>query len=124
MKNFIKNIILLVVVLVLSYFTSEYFGKLYDYFSPLYDSSFFPIPKEGLITITGVPFAYVFFLILLFKLFAWGNKKKWIGWLLVPPLLFFGSGDIKHIYLPIILGLIAFYLGKLLQRLFIKNYTT
>lgn len=118
MNNIIKNILLLVAVLILSYFTAEYFGSLYDKFSPLYDSSFFPIPKEILVKMAGIPFAYIFFLILTLKLFGVGNRNKWIGWLLVPPFLFFASGDLKHIYLPIILALIAFGLSILLQKIF------
>lgn len=121
MNNFIKNILLLIVVLVLSYFTAQYFGSWYDGFSPLYDSSFFPLPKEVLINTAGFPFAFIFFTVLLFKLFGSGNKNKWIGWLLVPALLFFASGDLKHIYLPITLALIALGLATLLRKMFKDN---
>ena len=121
MNNFLKNTGLFVVVLILSYFTANWFGAWYNKFSPLYDSSFFPLSKEELILLAGIPFAYIFFTILLFKLFGFGNKNKWIIWLLVPALLFFGSGDIKHLYLPILLGLIALGLSTLLQKLFKRN---
>jgi len=113
MKNFIKNLGLLIVVLVISYFTAEYFGNWYDKFSPLYSSSLFPIPKDGLIIIAGFPLSYIFFLIIIFKSYAWGDRNKWTGWLLAPAFLFFAVGDLKHIYLPIILALIAFGLAKL-----------
>jgi|SRR3989344_228175 len=118
MSNFIKNLVLLIVVLVLSYFTAEYFGYVYNTFSPLYDRSFFPISEEGLVVIAGIPFAYIFFTTLLFQSFGFGNRNKWTGWLLVPPFLFFASGDLRHIYLPIILGLIAFGLARLIQKVF------
>jgi len=36
----------------------------------------------------------------------------------MPALLFFLIGDIAHIYLPIILGLIAFGLAYLLRKIF------
>ena len=115
MKNFIKNIVLLAVVLVISYFTAEYFGSWYDRFSPLYDSSIFALTENELVFLIGLPFAYTFFMVLLFQLFGFGNKNKWTIWLLVPVLLFFGSGDIQHIYLPIILGLIALAVTKLVH---------
>jgi len=121
MNNFIKNISLFVVVLVLSYFTAEYFGTLYDKFSPQYDDSFFSLTKQELIFLAGIPFAYVFFVIILFKTFAWGNRDKWTLWLLAPALLFFASGDLKHIYLPIVLGLIALGLATLLRKIFKIN---
>lgn len=119
--NTIKNLGLLVVVLVLSYFTANYFGSWYDHFSPQYDDSWFSLTKQELIFITGIPFSYIFFLIPLFELFASGNKKNWIIWLLVPPFLYFASGDIKHIYLPILLGIIAWGLAALLQKIFKRN---
>ena len=117
MNNFIKNILLLVAVLVLSYFTASYFGGWYDKFSPLYDNTL-GLGKEFLRIIAGAPFAYIFFLILIFKLFGVSNKNKWIGWLLVPPFLFFASGDLKHIYLPIGLALISLGIAMVFRKMF------
>jgi len=120
--KFLKNIILLAVVLVLSYYTAEYFGAWYDKFSPQSGGSLFlSLTKQELIFLVGLPFAYVFFTTLLFQLFASGNRNKWTLWLLVPALLFFGSGDLKHIYLPIILGLTAFGISYIVRKIFIKN---
>lgn len=124
MNNLIKNVLLLIVVLVLSYFTAEYFGGWYDHFSVLFSRSIFALTEQELIFLVGMPFAYIFFTVLLFKLFAFGNKNKWTGWLLVPPFLFFASGDLKHIYLPIILALIAFGLAAPLRKLFKINTIT
>lgn len=116
MKIF-RNILLLVVVLILSYFTSLYFGILYDYFVPgSLDSGAWIGTLEAWQAIIGAPFAYIFFLILIFQVFAWGNRDKWTGWLLAPALLFFAAGDLKHIYLPIALALIAFGLAKLVRK--------
>ena len=116
MNNVVKNILLLIVTLVISYFSAGYFGFWYDRFSPQYDNTL-GVGKALLESLVGVPFAYVFFTILLFKLFGLGNRNKWIGWLLIPPLLFFASGDIQHIYLPIILGLIAFGLAWVIRKI-------
>lgn len=120
MKNFFKNVCLLVVILVLSYFTASYFGRVYDKFSPLHDGSWIGLSNEALAFIVGLPFAYTFFTILFFQLFGFGNKKKWTLWLLLPPFIFFGSGDLIHIYLPIIIGLIAFAIAKLVHFIISK----
>ncbi len=119
--KFLKNIILLAIVLALSYYTAEYFGTWYDKFSPQVDYSWFSIPKEGLILIVGIPFSYIFFTILGFQILGVGNRNKWTAWLLVPAGLFFASGDLKHFYLPIILGLIAFGISKIINKIFIRN---
>ena len=118
MNNFIRNILLLVVALVLSYFTAEYFGTWYDKFFPQSDDSMFSLTKQELIFLAGIPFAYIFFTALLFQSFGFGNRNKWTLWLLAPALLFFASGDLKHIYLPIILALIALGLAVLLRKIF------
>ena len=119
MNNIVKNSLLFLVVLALSYFTAEYSGMLYDNFTPgsLGDESWIGTTRAWQ-SLIGIPFAYIFFTVLAFKLFGAGNRNKWIGWLLVPALLFFGSGDLKHIYLPITLGFIAFGLATLLRKVF------
>ena len=123
MNNFIKNILLLIVVLVLSYFTAEYFGGWYDLFSPQNDS-LFGAPKEITNVVVGIPFAYVFFVTFLFALLGFGNRKKWLAWLLLPALLLWISADRYFIYLPAILGLIAFGLAFFVRKIFkIDNYT-
>src|SRR3989344_5291765 len=118
MNNLIKNILLLVVALALSYFTAEYFGGWYDRFSPLFSRSIFALTKQELIFLAGVPFSYIFFTTLLFQSFEFGNRNKWTLWLLAPALLFFASGDIQHIYLPIALALIAFELAFVIRKVF------
>lgn len=122
MNNFLKNVLLLVAVLALSYFTAGHFGFLYDYFTPgTLGSRALAGTPEAWQSLIGLPFAFIFFLILLFKLFAAGNKNGWIGWLLVPPFLFFVAGDLVHIYLPIILTIIAFGTATLLRRVLPEN---
>ncbi|KKQ93753.1 MAG: hypothetical protein UT20_C0044G0005 [Candidatus Levybacteria bacterium GW2011_GWA1_39_11] len=118
MNKFIKNILLLVVVLALSYFTADYFGSWYDKFSPQYGGSWFNFPKSIAVFIAGIPLAYVFFVAFTFTLFGFGNRKKWLIWLLIPPLLLWISADRYYIYLPTILALIAFGLAILLRKIF------
>lgn len=120
MNNFIKNILLLVIVLVLSYFTADYFGSWYDKFSPQYSNSFLGTGKDLSLFIAGIPFAYVFFVTFIFTLFGFRSRKKWLIWLLIPPLLLWLSADRYFIYLPVILGLIAFGLTVLINLLISK----
>ena len=120
MKDFLKNIILLVIVLFLSYFTAEYFCSWYDYFVPQYDNSLLSLSREGIFTLVGIPFAYIFFLIIVFQLFGSNNKNKWILALLIPPTLLWLSIDPNHIYLPLILGFIAFGFSQLINILISK----
>jgi|SRR3989344_6626963 len=120
MKLVIKNLFLLVAVLVLSYFTAPYFGALYDYFVPQYDGSFLGLPKSYAVFIAGVPFAYVFFTVFIFKLFGSLNKNKWIIGLTVPALIVYLMNGMMFIYLPIFLGLIAFGLAKLINLIILK----
>jgi hypothetical protein len=115
MNNSLKNFILLIVVLILSYFTAPYFGALYDRFSPQYDYSFFNLGKESVVFLAGLPVAYVFFIPFLFEIFGTGSKKKWIIWSLIPPALFWISADKYYIYIPIILGIVSFGLAKLIN---------
>ena len=113
--KFLKNVILLAVVLVLSYYTAGYFGYYYDKLAPGSLSGGWIGSDASWQYIIGFPFAYILFTILGFQTLASGDRNKWTIWLLVPSLLFFGSGDIKHIYLPIILGLIALAVVKLVH---------
>lgn len=120
MKNFVKNLILLIAVLILSYFTAPYFGAWYDKFSPQYSNSFLGTGKDLSLFVAGLPVAYVFFVSFIFEIFGSGNKKKWILWSLLPAALLWISIDLYYIYVPIILGVIAFLLAKLINLLISK----
>jgi len=117
MNNFIRNILLLAAVLILSYFTAGYFGGIYDQFSPQYGNSFLGIGRNTSIFIAGLPFAYVFFATSIFMSFGFGSKKKWTIWLLIPALLFWLFADIQHIYIPILLALVALGLALLIRKI-------
>lgn len=116
--NFLKNIILLVVVLFLSYFTAEYFGSWYDNFSPQYDNSFFNLPKEFAVFIAGIPVAYVFFTSLVFGFL---QSKKWLLVLLIPAAILWISADIYNIYIPIILSLVGIGISFVARKILVKN---
>lgn len=125
MKNFGKNVLLLIVVLILSYLTAPYFGSWYDKFSPQYGGGMFGnFSKELAIMIAGIPVAYVFFITFLFTLLGSGRRNWWTSILLLPAALLWISADKYYIYIPIVLALIAWGLAALLRKLFHRNNTT
>lgn len=121
MNNTVKNILLLAVVLVLSYFTAVYFGALYDLLVPSQVDTIWIGTTRSWQFIIGLPFSYIFFLTLFIETFGSGNKRKWMWWLLVPGMIFFAIGGIKYIYPPIVMGLIAFGLATLFRKMFKDN---
>lgn len=113
-----KNILFFILVLVLSLATAPYFGTWYDTISPQYGG--WVTSKSDAVSFAGFFVAYIFLIPFTLELFGNENRKKWILWsLLLPALLWIGA-DIEHIYLPIILGLIAFVLAKLVRLLISK----
>jgi len=115
MNSFIKNVLLIIVIVALSFFTAEYFGSLYNNLVPYYESSFFSVPKESALLFNGFIFAYLFFFILIFQLF--NKRNKWIFVLLLPAIMLLVI-DWIHIYLPIALALVALGLALLLRKVF------
>lgn len=105
MKNILKNLGLLIIVLAISYFLSKYTGDLY---SKLFKQSGTWIDLRGLV---GLPLVYIFFLILLFTAFGGAKKYWWIGVLLIPALAFELYFDLAHIYFPVALALLGWGIG-------------
>ena len=109
--NIAKKIGLLVGVLVFSVIFSSPAGELYDKLVE---------PIGGWVNmapIIGLPLAYVFFLPLLFTAFGGQKKYWWIGILLLPAAAFEIYFDWAHIYFPIIIGLIGWFIGFGISRL-------
>ena len=106
----IKNIGLLAVLLMTSYFLAKYFGRLYDKMVPLSGGSFIG-SKGDAIYLIGLPLSYIFFLTLLFTAFG-GAKKYWIiGVLLIPAVIFEFYFDLAHFYIPVALALLGWLIG-------------
>jgi hypothetical protein len=122
MKPIIKNIILLAVVLLASYFTAVYFGAIYDRFVPQYDDSLLSLPREGIFLLVGFPFAYVFFTVFIFSLFGFKEESKWIIGFLSPAALLWLLADLPHIYLPFILGIIAYILALIIRTIYLTVF--
>ena len=104
----LKNLLLVGITILGVYFFSATMGILY----------FKVFPKEsagsfiGSKMLLGIPLAYIFSLTLLFTAFGDKRKQWWIGVLLVPAVLFELYFDLVHIYFQIVIGLVAFGLGK------------
>lgn len=115
MNNIIKNILLLVAALVLSYFTAEYFGSVYD---SLFGSGSAWIGSEGSWNlIIGFPLSLIFFLAMFSCAWVFKSKSSTL-WLISPILLWEGAVDIRHIYIPILLVAIAMGLATLIRKIF------
>jgi len=119
MKSIIRNLLLFVAVLILSYITAPYFGSWYDKFSPQYGS--WIVSKDYAVFVAGLPVAYVFFTPFLFELFGTVNKRKWILWLMIPPALMWIEADRYYLYIPIIVGLVGFFAAQIIN-LIIKKF--
>lgn len=61
--------------------------------------------------IAGLPFAYIFFLFLLFTTFGKKGKYWWAGILVLPAIAFEVYFDLVHLYFPIALGIIGWMIG-------------
>ena len=107
------RIALVILSYVLAYlFFARYFGNVYAVFFPESISSSF-VPSGVGAWLVGVPLAVIFLLTLLVR--ASGKEKVW-WWVLVsllPTILFEIAFDILHLYVPVVLGAIAWGLGYL-----------
>jgi hypothetical protein len=116
MKNFLKNVFLLIIIIILSHFTSYIFGSLYGYFSSQ-DVMFVELPFTLILASTGTLFAFTFFIVFFFSLFGLKKNKKWIICSLIVPALLWLSSDVYDIYLPIIMGFVGFGLAFEFRRI-------
>lgn len=116
-------VIVRLAIITLSYlgavFVAIYFGNFYEYLFPTATSGGFIGDPDTINWIIGYPLAAIFIMTLLMHIF--GGKRVWLWNLLaLSPAILFEFIDITHIYLPIILGAIAWILGvgtnKILRR--------
>ena len=115
----IKNILLLFLVLILSYFFSVYFGNLYKIITHDYGTWI------DLSSIVGIHYGYVFFLLFIFTVFGDSTKYWWIGILFIPTLIFETYFDLRYqyIYIPIVIGLIGWVIGFVISKIIDKLKT-
>ena|SRR3989344_2816330 len=114
MKNVLKYIGLVIATLVFSFLTSTLFGELYN---RVFKQSGTYIDLRSL---SGLPFAYIFFLTLIFTAFGGAKKYWWIGILLIPAVAFELYFDLAHFYFPLALALLGWVLGLSISKLMKK----
>ncbi|MBU2472973.1 hypothetical protein KKE74_02990 [Patescibacteria group bacterium] len=112
----IKNILLVFLVLILSYFSSIYFGNLYKNISHDYGTWI------DLSSLVGIHYGYVFFLLFIFTAFGGLKKYWWIGFLLIPTVIFevYFDWRFQYVYIPIAIGLIGWVIGFIISKIVVK----
>ncbi len=108
----IKNLILLLVVLVLSTFSSIYVGYEYSKFFPIITGlGGFIVPEDIYHIVYGMPLAYLFFSPFIFTAFGDKNKYWWIGLSILPAVGFELYFDFRHFYLPVAIVALGLLIG-------------
>lgn len=110
------RLFLIVISYVFSYiFFARYFGNVYAYFFPEAISSSI-VPSTIGAWMVGIPLSTIFLLTLLIH--ASGKKHAW-AWIIIPLLpaiLFQIAFDILHLYVPLLLGVFAWWLGTVANK--------
>ena len=110
----IKNILLVAMVLVVAYFTAEWFGafysRLFSIEQPHGLGAFFG--SEDLVNLSdGLIPAFVTYLTLLLTAFGDKHKYWWMGILLLPVFWFVIKFDLVHWYFYLVLAVIGWLVG-------------
>jgi hypothetical protein len=113
MNNSLKNFILLIVVLILSYFTAGYVGSWYNQITPQHGT--FVTGVNDAIFFAGWLMSFGFFIPFIFGIFGFKKNIKWIVIPLIFPALLWLSSDLYHLYIPVVFGLAGFALAKLIN---------
>jgi len=119
MKSKLLKIFLIIVVIIVSYYLSGYFGYLYNLLPDTHNGAWIGSEKSWS-TLLGLPLALIFFLVLASYKFVF-EKKSSVLWLISPLLLLEVGADLSHIYFLIILILTGFLLNKLIRKIFIRR---
>ncbi len=88
------------------------FGLLHKFLIPQKGESIFLISEGASNLFTGLTWSYIFFLTLLFTAFGGAKKYWWIGFALIPAVLFEVVFDLQHLYFPIAIGLVGWLVGR------------
>lgn len=114
-----RNFLLFIITVVLSYFTASYVGSWYNQITPQY-GSFFVGSNDSMI-FSGWLMSFGFFVPFVFGLFGFRKNIKWIVIPLIFPAFLWLSSDLYHIYIPIAFDLVGFALACLLRKIFVKH---
>ena len=118
----LKNILLIVVSLVVAYFLSPLFLKLYSYISPISAPDGFFAPYEGMAQyLMGAIFGVILIFVLLFTAFGDKHKYYWFGVILLPVLWFVIKFDLTHWYFYLTLAVAGWVVGWGIGKLFSRS---
>jgi len=118
----IKDVLVVIAILLLTYFTAEFFGMLYEQFFPgsIGDGGIFLIGKDAGYSLAGLVPAYLFFTLLLLTIFA-GKEKYWITGVMcalaVVAVVYLGLLEVMNLYFPITLAILGWLIGFGIQNL-------
>jgi hypothetical protein len=119
MRKNIFSVLLITIAIILSYYAADFFGYIYDHLFPFELNSGWIGSSQSLQFVRGISLSLIFFI----TIFSYNWLfKKWtlVLWFISPLLLWEAVVDLKHIYIPILLVIIAFALAKLIQFLISK----
>lgn len=116
------RLIAILVAYILTYFLAVYFGYIYSLFTTSSLGGSF-ISSDAAQWVVGLPLALIF--LITFLLHGFGGKLVW-WWViisLIPAILFEFFLDPFHVYIPALVGLIAWGLGTMANKTLIKLRT-
>ena len=115
MNTFIRLLVVVFSYLV-TILSAVYFGMFYDYLAPGSSGGSFIGAPNAWNWLIGYPLGLIFLLTLLVHSFGGKHVWWWNILALVPAILFELFLDLSHIYLPLLLGFIAWVLGTLVNK--------
>lgn len=112
-KNLLSALIIIAGILI-SYYTAGYFGSIYDKAFPAELNSGWIGSSASLQFVRGISLSLIFFITIV--TYGW-VFKSWSStlWFISPLLLWEGTMDLRHFYIPIGLVVLAFGLAKLIR---------
>lgn len=126
LMKILKNILILIATVLLSYFLASSFYSIYNQFYPAESGGYFAIYEKASEYFIGFGFSYLFFLFLLFTSFPpSGQAGKWRyllwpGIAAIPALAFLLYFDFSHIYFHILFPLAGWLIGWGIGKLRMK----
>ena len=117
LMKILRNVLVLVLVVIVSYFLDELFHKIYVVlYQPSVGGLFYGYQKIGEYFVSMI-LAFLFFLFLLFTAFGDQHKKWWMGIAAIPALAFLLYFDLSHIYFHVLFPIAGWLIGWGIHRL-------
>lgn len=114
MKKVISILFVIIISIVLAHYSSTYFGEIYSELPQVWSGGWIGSDSSWN-SLIGLPLALVFFITLLSYRFVLESKKS-VLILIAPVFIFEIIFDFSHIYLPVVLVIIAFVINSLCYK--------